>query len=67
MFIYQHSTIEQVAADISTNHLLLTATFADNIAILASHRSSLVASQILQGELNSIFDRLKRWGIKVNE
>lgn len=54
-------------ADIPTHPATLTATFADDTAVLASHQNSFTASQILQDGLNSISDWLKRWRIQVNE
>lgn len=43
------------------------ATFADDTAILVSHRNSATASQILQTSLNSIAESLEKWRIQVNE
>ena len=44
-----------------------TLTFADDIAILASHYNPAMASQPLQNSLNKIQEWLHKWRIKVNE
>lgn len=54
-------------ADMPTSHQTLTATFADDTAILASHYNPAIASQRLQNSLNKIQSWLHKWRIKVNE
>jgi hypothetical protein len=54
-------------ADLPTSESLITGTFADDTAILATHRDPKIASQILQKGLNDISDWLKKWRIKANE
>lgn len=54
-------------ADMPTSRLTLTATFADDTAILASHYNPEIASQRLQNSLNTIVTWLQKWRIKVNE
>jgi hypothetical protein len=45
----------------------LTATYADDTAILASHQNPITASTILQCHLNQVEKWLKQWRIKANE
>jgi hypothetical protein len=45
----------------------MTATYADDTAILTSHQNPITASRILQNHLNQFEQRLKRWRIKANE
>ena len=49
-----------------TEHTL-TATYADDTAILASHQNPITASTNLQHHLNQFEKWLKRWRIKANE
>lgn len=54
-------------ADLPTSNQTVTATFADDTAILASHVDPVIASSILQRNLNMVQHWLKKWKIKVNE
>lgn len=54
-------------ADLPTTQNVLTATFADDTAILASHENPQMASQILQTNLDKIQQWLTKWRIKPNE
>lgn len=54
-------------ADLPTKPNIITATFADDTAVLASHKEPHMASQQLQSHLNSIQDWLVKWRIKANE
>ena len=45
----------------------MTATYADDTAILASHQNPITASTSLQHHLNQLEKWLKRWHIKANE
>ena len=54
-------------ADLPTEQNVLTATFADDTAILASHENPQTASQILQTNLDKIQQWLIKWRIKPNE
>jgi hypothetical protein len=45
----------------------MTATHADDTAILASHQNPITASSNLQHRLNQLEKWLKRWRIKANE
>jgi exonuclease III len=54
-------------ADLPTEQNVITATFADDTAILASHENPQVASQILQTNLYKIQQWLTKWRIKPNE
>ena len=49
-----------------TEHTL-TATYADDTAILASHQNHITASTNLQHHLNQFETWLKQWRIKANE
>jgi hypothetical protein len=51
----------------STDTICLTATFADDTAILASHENPNTASQILQKDLYRIQEWLQKWRIKAKE
>lgn len=53
-------------ADLPTNSFLTTSTFADDTAILSSHKDPVAASQNLQTHLYRIEQWLKNWRIKVN-
>jgi hypothetical protein len=50
----------------SNNNNCLTATFADDTTILASHEIPNIASQILQNDLHRIQEWLQKWRIKAN-
>jgi hypothetical protein len=50
----------------SNNNNCLTATFADDTAILASHEIPNTALQILQNDLHRIQEWLQKWRIKAN-
>jgi hypothetical protein len=50
----------------SNNNNCLTATFADDTAILASHEIPNTDSQILQNDLHRIQEWLQKWQIKAN-
>jgi hypothetical protein len=50
----------------SNNNNFLTATFADDTTILASHEIQNTASQILQNDLHRIQEWLQKWRIKAN-
>jgi hypothetical protein len=54
-------------ADLPQTEQTLTATYADDTAILASHQNSITASRKLQNHLNHFEKWLKRWRIKANE
>lgn len=54
-------------ADLPTKTGITTATFADDTAVLASHESPSLASQMLQNNLNEIQKWLQIWRIKANE
>ena len=53
-------------ADLPTSHDSITATFADDTAILASDPNPTVASQKLQNNLQAIHEWLTKWRLKVN-
>jgi hypothetical protein len=50
-----------------TEQQTLTATYADDTAILASHKNPITVSRKLQNHLNQFEKWLKRWRIKANE
>lgn len=54
-------------ADIPSSPDTVMATFADDTAILASHQDPVLASQLLQSELDDVSDWLQTWRVKVNE
>lgn len=54
-------------ADMPTTENTLTATFADDTAILASHESPEIASRNLQISLNRVQNWMRIWRVKVNE
>ena len=54
-------------ADLPTNDLLTTSTFADDTAILSSHKECNNASQILGEHLQQLEIWLANWRIRVNE
>lgn len=53
-------------ADMPTIEKLTTATYADDTAILATNESPVIASNLLQNQLNLLQDWLQKWNIKVN-
>lgn len=53
-------------ADMPTAERTTLATFADDTAILASHRDPTKASEMLQSSLNNIQQWLQKWRIRVN-
>jgi len=53
-------------ADLSISLDIIIATYADNTAILASHKDHIIASQRLQESLFYIQIWLKKWRIRVN-
>lgn len=54
-------------ADLPTTRTTMTATFADDTAVLASHTDPFSASRNLQINLNKIENWLKKWRINVNK
>jgi len=54
-------------ADPPETEQTLTATYADDTAILASHQNPITASKKLQNHLNQFEIWLKRWRIEANE
>jgi hypothetical protein len=54
-------------ADLPTSPSSLTATFADDTAIITTGSDPAVASQILQTNLLAIQNWLKKWRMKANE
>lgn len=54
-------------ADLPTHEKTVTATFADDTAILASNNNPIEASQTLQESLNEVQSWLKKWRIRANE
>lgn len=54
-------------ADLPTSRNTITATFADDTAVLASHHDPAAASRNLQASLNNIQAWLKKWKIRINE
>jgi hypothetical protein len=54
-------------SDLPTSDSVVTGTFADDTAILASHHDPVEASKILQRGLDNISCWLKKWRIKANE
>ena len=54
-------------ADLPETANTMTATYADDTAILASHENSNTASQHLQHHLHQLEKWLTKWRIKVNE
>lgn len=53
-------------ADLPTTANTMTATFADDTAVLATHKDPIRASNILQNHLHQIQLWLKKWRIKAN-
>jgi hypothetical protein len=54
-------------ADLPVSNLTLTATYADDTAIMASHTDPIIATQLLQQHLDKLEHWLKRWRIHANE
>ena len=54
-------------ADLTETEQTLTATYADDTAILTSHHDPIVATEQLQYHLSLIEQWLKRWRIRANE
>ena len=54
-------------ADLPTTGQTITATYADDTAILATHHDPVVASNLLQHHLNQTEQWMKRWRIQANE
>lgn len=54
-------------ADLPTTHNTSVATFADDTAVMSSHRNASTASKYLQDHLNLIQQWLSKWRIKANE
>lgn len=54
-------------ADLPTSNNAITATYADDTAVLETHSDSTTASRHLQENLSSIQKWLKLWQIKANE
>jgi len=54
-------------ADLPTTNGVLTATFADDTALLAAHKNHTTASKILQEVIDTIQHWIKKWRIKLNE
>lgn len=53
--------------DLPTTRQTLTATYADDTTIMASHTDPKIASRNLQDNINQVEQWLKTWRIKVNE
>lgn len=53
-------------ADIPTTRKTVTATFADDTAVLASHTDPIIASNNLQQNLTKIQDWMKKWRMRAN-
>jgi len=56
-----------ITADLPVSEQTLTATYADDTAILASYIDPIAATQRLQLHLDQLEQRLKRWRIRANE
>lgn len=54
-------------ADLPTSNRTMTATFADDTAIMVSHEDPIAASSILQSNINMVQNWLQKWRIKANE
>jgi len=54
-------------ADLPVSDLTLTASYADDTAIMASHSDPIIATQHLQQHLDKMERWLKRWRIQANE
>jgi hypothetical protein len=54
-------------SDLLTSDNTTTATFTDDIAILAIHEEPAIASMKLQATVNKINDWAKKWRIKINQ
>ena len=53
--------------DLPTDNKILTATFADDTAILCAHQDTTVTRQRLQDHINKVSEWCKTWGIRLNE
>jgi len=53
--------------DLPTTPQVLTATYADDTAIVASSNNAVTATQLLQSNINKIQEWLEKWRIKINE
>lgn len=53
--------------DLPTSSQIMTSTFADDTAIVCTHKNPQTASETLQRHINDIEIWLKKWRIKVNE
>jgi hypothetical protein len=54
-------------ADLPTTEMTMTATYADDTAVLATHTDPVTASRYLQENLHDMQKWLKKWKIRVNE
>jgi hypothetical protein len=54
-------------ADLPTTGMTMTATYADDTAVLATHTDPATASGYLQENLYDMQNWLKKWKIRVNE
>lgn len=54
-------------ADIPVRDDVTIASFADDTALLASHENPIIASHLLQSELDELSEWLINWRVKVNE
>lgn len=54
-------------SDIPTTPMVLTATFAEDTSVMASHKDPVEATKVLQQDLDNISNWLKNWNIQVNE
>ena len=54
-------------ADLPTTEMTMTATYADDTAILATHMDPATASRYVQKNLHDVQKWLRQWKIKVNE
>jgi hypothetical protein len=56
-----------ICKDLPETEQILTANYADDTSILASHQNPITASRKLQNHLNQFEKWLKRWRIRANE
>lgn len=54
-------------SDLPTHEKIMTSTFADDTAILCTHKNPTMAHQLLQKHINEISRWCDKWGIKLNE
>lgn len=54
-------------SDLPVKPLVLTSTFADDTAILSSHKDAAIASENIQEHLYEVENWLNKWKLKVNE